>query len=140
MPTVRVFQTASGIRVVNTESDEAFEEQIAITVANDPELQNVPYVDIDSEDLPDRETRYQWRIENGVLVVDTAIQPPASVVERTAAFDDLQAQYQSMMDRLDQIIAASSPTNAQVIAAVKDLATHQRKMLRFLKAEYTEAS
>lgn len=54
--------------------------------------------------------------------------------ELGAARTDLTAQYQAAMDRLDQIIAAQSPTNAQVIAAVRDMATIQKRTLRLLKA------
>lgn len=43
------------------------------------------------------------------------------------------AEYQIAITRLDQIQNAVNPTNAQVIAAVKDLAKYQLLLLKFLK-------
>ena len=50
---------------------------------------------------------------------------------------ELREQFQTAAARLQQIADAASPTNAQVIAAVRDLATIQRRILRALYAELT---
>jgi len=60
-------------------------------------------------------------------------QAPAAVTERTVAYADLTAQYTAAMTRLDQIIAAATPTNAQVVTAVQDMATIQKRVLRLIK-------
>jgi hypothetical protein len=69
-----------------------------------------------------------------VTVVPPGPETPA-VVEYQTARGDLETQYQAAITRLDQIITAASPTNAQVIQAVRDLATIQRRTLRFIRAE-----
>jgi len=48
--------------------------------------------------------------------------------------DQTKAAYQVMITRLEQIEGAASPTNAQVIAAVRDLATYQKRIMQYLKA------
>ena len=60
--------------------------------------------------------------------------------EQQAAADraELRAQFQTAADRLQQIADAASPTNAQVVAAVRDLATIQRRMLRALYGILTD--
>lgn len=50
---------------------------------------------------------------------------------------ELRAQFKAAADRLQQITDAAAPTNAQVVAAVRDLAAIQRKMLRALYALMT---
>lgn len=60
----------------------------------------------------------------------------AAQTERTAAQTDLSAQYQAAMDRLTQIETATAPTNAQVVQAVRDMATIEKRVLRFLRAAY----
>jgi hypothetical protein len=53
-------------------------------------------------------------------------------VEVTAARSDLKAQYQAASTRLDQIIGAATPTNAQVVSAIQDMATIQKRLLRLV--------
>lgn len=46
---------------------------------------------------------------------------------------DLKAQFDVAATRLAQISNAASPTNAQVIQAVRDLATYQLKILKYVR-------
>lgn len=45
----------------------------------------------------------------------------------------LRDQYQAMITRLEQIQAATNPTNAQVIQAVKDEALYIQRLMKVLK-------
>ena len=45
----------------------------------------------------------------------------------------LAAAFTAMHDRLVQIESAATPTNAQVIQAVRDLATYQKRILRVMR-------
>lgn len=58
----------------------------------------------------------------------------AQAARATAAVDkaELKAQFLSASTRLDQIINAAAPNNAQVITAVRDMATIQKRILRAL--------
>lgn len=49
----------------------------------------------------------------------------------------LKEEYQQTIDTLQQIEDAQSPTNAQVIAAVKFLAKTMRLLLKLLARQYT---
>lgn len=75
---------------------------------------------------------------NGTVVVENV--PPAPpdpvVVEQEAAASDLQTQYTTAVTRLDQIIGAVSPTNAQRDAAIQDLARYMKVVARLLHAEF----
>ena len=51
---------------------------------------------------------------------------------------ELREQFQTAAARLQQITDAASPTNAQVITAVRDLATIQRRILRALYGVLTD--
>ncbi len=55
----------------------------------------------------------------------------------TAAMTYLAANYATAKTRLTQIQNANSPTNAQVVAAVQDLATIQLGLLRLIKNRLT---
>lgn len=46
---------------------------------------------------------------------------------------ELKAVYQDMIARLEQIQAASNPTNAQVIQAVKDEALYIERIMKVIK-------
>ena len=48
--------------------------------------------------------------------------------------NQVKAAYQTMIARLEQIENAAAPTNAQVIQAVRDLATYQKRIMQYLKA------
>lgn len=87
----------------------------------------ITYRDMTPEEIADRDA----------LAVQEAAEQESSQEARqefVAACSDLAGQYQAAMDRLDQVIGASSPTNAQVIAAVRDMATIQKRTLRLVKA------
>lgn len=58
-------------------------------------------------------------------------------VEKGTALSDFRTQYQAASNRLDQIIGAASPTNAQVVAAIQDEATILKRMLRMLASILT---
>jgi len=60
----------------------------------------------------------------------------AATVEQQGAIADLATQYATAMTRLDQIIAASAPTNPQVIAAIQDLARYVKVLARLNHAEF----
>lgn len=49
----------------------------------------------------------------------------------------LAAAYQTMHDRLVQIENAVSPNNAQLIQAVRDIATYEKRILRAIRAILT---
>lgn len=53
----------------------------------------------------------------------------ATAVDRA----DLQTQYATAVTRLEQIRDTASPTNAQVVAAVRDVAAIQLRMLKYLR-------
>ena len=46
---------------------------------------------------------------------------------------DLKTQYTTAVTRLEQIRDAASPTNAQVIAALRDVAAIQLRMLKYIR-------
>jgi len=46
---------------------------------------------------------------------------------------DLKAQFDTAAARLAQIRDAASPTNPQVVQAVRDLATYQLKILKYIR-------
>lgn len=54
-------------------------------------------------------------------------------LENAANLQTLKNEYQAALTRLEQIRDATNPTNAQVIAAVKDIAKYQVMLLKFLK-------
>lgn len=65
----------------------------------------------------------------------------AAEAERIAAAADraeLRAQFKAAHDRLVQISGGANPTNAQVIAAVRDIAGYQVKILRALYGILTD--
>jgi hypothetical protein len=45
---------------------------------------------------------------------------------------EMMAQYQAAIDRLTQIETATTFTNAQVIQAIKDMATYEKKIIKVL--------
>jgi hypothetical protein len=71
-----------------------------------------------------------------VVEAHNATATPAAVqaTEDTASLGDLAAQYAAALTRLGQIADATTPTNAQVIQAVRDLATIQQRTLKALRA------
>lgn len=131
--------------IVDTETREILVVDPGLDVAGNvlvPDQLNVATVELSDEEgakLNTPDARFRLGADGAtveVTSVDMASTVDPATQERTAALDDLSTQYQAAMDRLDQIIGAASPTNAQVIAAVRDLATIQKRMLRFLRAEY----
>lgn len=76
------------------------------------------------------------------LVEIAVAEPAAEAALATARADqmayesdraDLQTQYATGVARLAQIRDAASPTNAQVVQAVRDLAAYQLKILKYLR-------
>lgn len=59
-------------------------------------------------------------------------QPPAEVINYRISRADLKAQATAAITRLTQIEAATNPTNAQMIQAVKDMAVYERKIINVL--------
>lgn len=53
-------------------------------------------------------------------------------IEYRADRADLKAQAVTAINRLSQIETADNPTNAQIIAAVKDLAIFEKKIIKVL--------
>lgn len=68
------------------------------------------------------------------LTAAQAAYDAAQAALAAAAVDkaELKAQFQSAVTRLDQIINAAAPNNTQLIAAVQDMATIQKRTLRAL--------
>lgn len=62
----------------------------------------------------------------------------AARAEAAADKAELREQFQAAADRLQQIADAQTPTNPQVVQAVRDLAAMQRKMLRAVFGILTE--
>lgn len=56
-----------------------------------------------------------------------------AVLTYRTLIQQIKDEYINMIGRLDQIQAASSPTNAQVIQAVKDEALYIQRILKFLR-------
>lgn len=96
-----------------------------------------PYLWIESDPLSDQQVA---AVRTVLVNHNPAADPPTATAlaqqEQSAALLDLLSQYQSDMIRLDQIVAATAPTNAQVIAAVRDLASIERRTRRFLYARF----
>ena len=93
---------------------------------------------ITSIPLDPANTDYQdflkWEQENGFLdLSDQPYTPPQDDLDAAAARTDIKAQYQNVVTRLQQIIGAVNPTNAQIVAAVQDMATIQLRVLKILK-------
>lgn len=65
--------------------------------------------------------------------VFTNSQPPAEVVEYRVSRADLRAQASVAIMRLEAIENAVAPTNAQIIAAVKDIAKFVRLIIKVLR-------
>lgn len=59
-------------------------------------------------------------------------QPPLEVTDYRVSRADLKAQAVTAITRLTQIETAVNPTNAQLIAAVKDMATFEKKIIKIL--------
>jgi hypothetical protein len=57
----------------------------------------------------------------------------AKVADNLASTEQIRATYQTMITRLEQIESVANPTNAQVVAAVRDLATYQKRIMKYLK-------
>lgn len=60
----------------------------------------------------------------------------ATAHERQVNRDEVEKQANLAMTRLAQIRDANSPTNAQVIQAVKDMAVIQRRVIRLLLNQF----
>ena len=60
----------------------------------------------------------------------------AETLQERSERQQFKDQYQAIIDRLTQIENATNPTNAQVIAAVRDLARYERLTLRALAKLY----
>lgn len=62
-------------------------------------LANVPWVDIDSDDLPSRDRREQWRLVDGRVVVDEAAPSPLrDAAEQRAADQRLLTDTKATID------------------------------------------
>lgn len=72
----------------------------------------------------------------GIVTVTAPGPETPGVIEHDAALADLEAQYAAAMTRLTQIVGASTPTNAQVVAAVQDIAKYVRVLARLNHAEF----
>lgn len=59
-------------------------------------------------------------------------QPPAEVLDYRASRADMKAQVIAALARLEQIETATTFTNAQVIQAIKDMATYEKKIIKVL--------
>lgn len=76
----------------------------------------------------------KWEDENGFLdLSDKPYTPPQDEIDSAADRADIRTQYLTAVNRLNQIISAVNPTNAQVIAAVQDLATIQLRVIKLLR-------
>lgn len=73
-------------------------------------------------------------VDTVVAAYDPTIpsQVELDLAQDRADLAEARDQLAAMNTRLDQIITAASPTNAQVIQAVRDLATHQKRILKAL--------
>lgn len=69
-------------------------------------------------------------IASAQTLLDAQVADDASYIQDKLA---LKTQYQTAITRLEQIRDAVAPTNAQVVAAVKDLANYQLQILRFIR-------
>lgn len=72
----------------------------------------------------------------GAEIADAEAAFAAAAADQTAYESDradLKAQFSTAAARLAQIRDAASPTNAQVIQAVRDLATYQLKLLKYIR-------
>ena len=96
---VRVFENPDGsVRVVTPapnarlaeESDADFHTRImAKTLAANPDLQGLPFHDVNDSDLPARSKRYAWRVKGGKVVADAAVPIPPD--RRQTLLDELDA-------------------------------------------------
>lgn len=92
--------------------------------------------------------RYEVTLANGTRRDATAAEVSAAEAaeatriaeaqELTDQKAELRAQFKTAGDRLQQIADAASPTNAQVVQAMRDMATIQRKMLRAMYGILTD--
>jgi len=57
----------------------------------------------------------------------------ANILADRASLATIKGEYSAAITRLTQIEAAAAPTNAQVIAAIRDMAKYQRELLQFLR-------
>ena len=75
--TLRIMGVAEKMRNVG-ESDAALVARIgAKSIAENPDLKGLPFIDIDVSALPaDASKRYKWRIQAGVVVVDATVPDP----------------------------------------------------------------
>lgn len=74
-----------------------------------------------------------WLKDNALDLTDKPWSPSQEQIDREADRSDIKTQYQNAVDKLNAIIQAQSPTNAQVVAAVKDLAQIQLRILKILR-------
>ena len=61
---------------------------------------------------------------------------PFTIIEDTDR-SQLKSTYQNMITRLDQIQAASNPTNAQIVQAIKDEALYIERIMKVIKTVVT---
>lgn len=59
--------------------------------------------------------------------------PTAEELQTEIDIEQLREAYVNMIARLEQIQAATNPTNAQVIQAIKDEALYIERIMKFLK-------
>lgn len=71
----------------------------------------------------------QYHVLNGKLYKDVNEVIYSSDIDKA----QLKSAYQAMIDRLDQIQSVGSPTNAQVIQAVKDEALYIERIMKVIK-------
>ena len=96
------------------------------------------------DELDSGVTRLTW-LSGAQQPTEAEIDAAAPAIEAAVAADaadatqwttdraDLKAQYAAAETRLTQIRDAASPTNAQVIAAVRDLAAFQLRILKYIR-------
>ena len=71
------------------------------------------------------------------LLFHRIVTPPSAeqlVIEQNhkTSRAEIKAQYLVALDRLTQIETAVNPTNAQVVAAIKDMAAYEKKIIKIL--------
>jgi hypothetical protein len=106
-----------------------------VLVPDQPNVATIELSDAEGAKLDTPDARFRLNADGVTIEVEpvdmsTTIDP--ATLERMAAQSDLATQYQAAMDRLDQIIGASGATDAQRDAAIKDLARHQKRILRYI--------
>lgn len=92
-------------------------------------------IPLDSANM-DYQEFIKWLKDNPNDPIDLSDQPyttPQDDLDQLAARLDIQQQYQNAVVRLQQIISAANPTNAQVVVAIQDMATIQLRVIKALR-------